>query len=115
MARPAVGVNICGVTRAAVMPFVGDYYGHISDQGRKAAGLSALIHQRGASMASRLLHSGRRESPELAKMAAEQEKKEAWFEAAVLWDRVAQVTTQSDNRDWATCRADFCRRRIKRL
>lgn len=48
---------------------------------------------------------------EQAAQAAQKEREQRWEEAAALWESVARMSTLAPNQDWATCRADFCRKR----
>lgn len=53
--------------------------------------------------------------PRMAALAAMQEQKGAWSEAAALWEHCAEIARLPQNLGWARCRADFCHRKYDLL
>lgn len=51
---------------------------------------------------------------QLAKQASEREREEVWGEAQNLWFLASLKAASCENRAWATCRSEFCRRRSER-
>lgn len=52
---------------------------------------------------------------QLAEQASEREREEVWGEAKNFWFLASLKAASAENRAWATCRAEFCRRRAERL
>jgi hypothetical protein len=57
---------------------------------------------------------GRTAFSRLAEQAAEREREEDWGVAQSLWFHVSLMAAFPENRAWAACRAEFCRRRAER-
>ncbi|WP_373367597.1 ANR family transcriptional regulator [Serratia fonticola] len=51
---------------------------------------------------------------QLAEQASEREREQLWVEAQSLWFLASLQTTSAENRAWAACRSEFCRRRAER-
>lgn len=51
---------------------------------------------------------------QLAEQASEKEREELWREAQNFWFLASLKAASAENRDWANCRSEFCRRRAER-